>query len=351
MKSINHINETSIEKLLSEYYSDNISESKKREIDELANSDSFLKEAIEGFDEFPEALSAIPEFNIKKPFLKKWGGIISIVSVLIVGTITILYFTPTTTSQPTTTVSKTNTKIEIPKNKIQAESVIMDNQIEEKSIPTSIQNSVKKEETQLSTKPTNKETIREQIELPKIELNPIQFQAKIDYTVRKAKTKAIGYFGFLAVDYSLIYNNTIETPTHFSGTDASKASYEDKSTLLDNGVTTNIYTYKDYLKQTCYLMRERNFSLAISNLKTILKEFPRDANAEFYLGYCYFELKNYQKAIAYFDLANTNAFDFFSEDAQWFKANSLENLGEYSKAQKLYLEIKEKGGYYSSKLR
>jgi hypothetical protein len=42
-----------------------------------------------------------------------------------------------------------------------------------------------------------------------------------------------------------------------------------------------------------------------------------------------------------------NGFDFFFEDAQWFKANSLENSDKLKEAQAIYRKIKNKGGYYS----
>ena len=217
-------------------------------------------------------------------------------------------------------------------------------------IPKAVQK-IAKEKAQPTVKQEIVEVKREQIILPKIELTPKEFKEKIDYSVRKARTKSIGYFGFLAVDYSLIYTNDIETKPTFSGTDASRSHFDEESTVLGNGLTRNIYTYKEYLKQTCYIMKERNFGLAIQNLKKILTTFPRDANAEFYLGYCYYELGDYKKAIPYFELAFTNGFGFFEEDAQWFKANSLENSGNISEAREIYRAIKLKGGYYSQKIR
>ena len=46
-----------------------------------------------------------------------------------------------------------------------------------------------------------------------------------------------------------------------------------------------------------------------------------------------------------------NSFDFFLEDANWYKANALENLGKLEEAKKIYREIKQKGGYYSFQIK
>lgn len=349
MKPTTHINEHSISELLSEYYSGNISAEKSSALEKLAETDNFLKEAMEGYSEMPEAIHSIPSFDASSSsFINPLTVTLSVIFIAIAGIMFFGLLNPIEKKEALV-VSGFKEKSELPE--VQEKSIVMDNKVEEKSIPKEIQKQVKEQKHKTLPKPSEKEPSIEQIDLPKISLDPVQFQKKIDYTVKKAKTKAIGYFGFLAVDYSLIYSNTIETEPHFSGTDASKANLKSKSTILDNGLTRNIYTYKEFLKQTCYFMKERNFYLAIKNLKTILKEFPRDVNAEFYLGYCYYEMGKYEKAISYFELASTNGFGFFEEDAEWFKANSLENLGKQSEANKIYKSIKEKGGYYSHRIR
>ena len=349
MKTNSNINEHSIGDLLSEYYSGNLSPEKSSELEQLAQSDDFLKEAMEGYSEIPEAINSIPSFKTSSSsFFDPLTTTLSILS-LSVAAIVIVGISSPIEKQEAIVVTEIKEKSSLPK--LPEKALVMDNKVEEKSIPKEIQNKVKEQKQIASPKPIEKKKITEQIDLPKIELDPVQFQNKIDYTVKKAKTKAIGYFGFLAVDYSLIYSNTIETEPQFSGTDASRANLKAKSTILDNGLTRNIYTYKEFLKQTCYFMKERNFSLAIKNLKIILEEFPRDVNAEFYLGYCYYEIGKYEKAITYFDLASSNGFGFFEEDAQWFKANSLENLGRLVDANKIYQTIKKNGGYYSHRIR
>jgi len=350
MNSTNPISEKSMSELLTAYFENSLSPSEKKMVEKNAESDSFLSEAIEGFQDFPDALSEIPEFNAGKSERWKWVNTIA----LIVITAAVAFFIfPTETVEDTklNQLTGNHTNIEDKTTSGPVEQFVgMDNELEENSIPVSVRVKPKQSENK-SVSENKKAPIREQIELPKMNLTAIEFQEKTDYSVKKAKTKAIGFFGFLAVDYSQIYTHTIETEQEFTGTAASQANLKENNSILEQEFTRNTYTYREFLKQACYFMKERNFTNAISNFNLILEQFPRDVNAEFYLGYCLYELGSYTKAISYFEKAQNNGFDFFEEDAQWFIANSYENSGKHKEANKIYREIRKKGGYYSHKLK
>ena len=345
MNSTNPISEKSISELLGAYYNNTLSDSEKSLVEKNAETDPFLSEAMEGLNDYPDAMLEIPEFNTSTSWSWKWLNTIA----LIVLTAAVVFFL-----FPKESLQKNELAEEKPMKQIAEITEIqpmdpfisMDNELEENSVPVSVR--TKKED-----KKTKQDIIpeREQIELPKINLTPIEFQRKVDYSVKKAKTKAIGFFGFLAVDYSQIYTHTIETEHEFTGTAASQANLKENNSILEQEFTRNTYTYREFLKQACYFMKERNFKKAIHNFEIILAQFPRDVNAEFYLGYCHYEFENYSTAITYFQKAQKNGFDFFEEDATWFIANSYENNGDYKEANKLYKEIRKKGGYYSQKLK
>lgn len=345
MNSTNPISEKSISELLGAYYNNTLSDSEKSLLEKEAETDSFLSEAMEGFNDFPDAMLELPEFKTSSSWSWKWLNTVA----LIVLTAAVVFFL-----FPKESIQKNEMAEEKPMQQIPEKTesqpmepfIGMDNELEENSVPVSVR-------TKKQDKKTKQDIIpeREQIELPKINLTPIEFQRKIDYSVKKAKTKAIGFFGFLAVDYSQIYTHTIETEHEFTGTAASQANLKESNSILEQEFTRNTYTYREFLKQACYFMKERNFTKAIHNFEIILEQFPRDVNAEFYLGYCYYESGNYSKAITYFEKAQQNGFDFFEEDAAWFIANSYENNGDYKEANKLYKEIRKKGGYYSYKLK
>lgn len=350
MNPTNPISEKSIGQLLAAYYENSLTDSEKEILEKNAETDSFLSEAMEGFQDFPDAVLEIPEFKTGKSFNWKWLK----TTALVVLTTTIVFFLFPSESQPEKEIAENKTSTEKFAKKIANTSIEqfsgMDNEMEENSIPVSVRVNKKKEIENLVSE---KEKVigREQIELPKMNLTPIEFQEKTDYSVKKAKIKAIGFFGFLAVDYSQIYTHTIETEQPFTGTAASQANLKENNSVLEQEFTRNTYTYREFLKQACYFMKERNFTNAITNFNLILEQFPRDVNAEFYLGYCHYELGNYSKAIAYFEKTQQNGFDFFEEDAQWFIANCFENSGKYKEANKIYREIRKNGGYYSHKVK
>ena len=350
MKETNPISPESIGSLLSAYYDNSLSSQQRQLLEERAQSDPFLADAMEGFDQFPEALSEIPTFETSAANGWKWalgGGIV----VIAIGLVYV--FSLFTQNSPIPEPNIAQQTVETPAMPLAdtvEKFVGMDNEMEEKSLPKSVMEQTSKQK-QLKTAEPRKQAKREQIELPKMDLSPREFEEKIDYSVKKAKTKAIGFFGFLAVDYSTIYTSTLETEREFTGTAASQANLKENNSVLETEFTRNVYTYKEFLKQSCYFMKERNFGKAIQNFSIILDQFPKDVNAEFYLGYCHYELGNYTKAIPFFEQAVNNGFDFFEEDAQWFIANSYENLGNKKEANKRYQEIKKKGGYYSFRLK
>ena len=353
--NINHTDKSSLGELLTAYYNDGMSSVEKVEFESQASSDPFLSDAMEGFNEFPQAANEIPNFNPKSTNYA-WFGFGGIAIIALIGSI--FYFNSTSNNVNPIENPKTTAVNSININEIESNNEIVKPLEEPKIAETKVQiqpNKKEKTEPEKSTEVNDAPEIiieeRQNIVLPKIELTKKEYKEKLNDQVKKAKTKSIGYYGFLAVDYSLIYMNEIPVKTQFSGTDASRSNKNDPSIIPDNSVSTTHYSYKDYLKSTFKYMKNRKFIPAIRNFKTILKHFPNDVNAEFYLGYCYYEIGDFNKAIPYFDHAMNNGFDFFEEDAQWFKANSLENLGDTKAAQKIYREIKNNGGFYSHKLR
>lgn len=351
MKETNPISDKSLAELLSAYYDNSLSDSQKLQLEQDAKTDTFLLEAMEGLDQFPEAISEIPQFTGSTSYSWLWMSSLAGV-IMLAGWLYISSFKsgdlPASPSNEVSQVAPSSSE-PVQDGSPEREFAGMDNDFTEIITP-SINEAIKKDEEKRPVSLKKKESTRLQITLPKMELSSTEFQQKIDYSVKKAKTKALGYFGFLAVDYSQIYTSQISTETNLGGTDASKANLKANSSAPDNGTEKVTYSYKEFLKKTCYLMQQRSFEQAIAHFTLILEEFPNDVNAEFYLGYCAYELGNYQEAIPFFEKARANSFDFFEEDAHWFLANSHENIGNRNQANKLYKEIQEKGGYYSRRI-
>lgn len=341
METNTNIDSKNLGELLERYYQKKLTNKELQELESMKEHDEFLKDAMEGFDQFPDAISSIPKYKSNN---KTYAWIT--LSALAILTISSIYFLNSPESEnKSTTVSQ----VVIPEE--------FEEEIVEVVKPITIEKEIKVPVTKIKTKKekeilNTKKTIpeREFFEIPKMKLNPLEIKQKTDYTIKKAKTKSLLYHNFLAIDYSVIYTNSIPLKQEYSGTDASKANEEEKGVETSSGSQQLIISYKEQLKRSLFQLKEKNYTRAIENFEIILTHFPHDANAEFYIGYALYYQKRYKNAIPYFDKAMTNAFDFFFEDAEWFKANSLEKMGNIKEAHKLYKKIKTDGGYYSYQL-
>lgn len=347
MKTNSNIKGQELGELLKSYYQGRLSGDELQKIESLRQEDEFLADAMEGFDEFPEAIATIPSFktnNSKKMWLTVGGfALVAIASFFV-------YTWPEPITE-TTEVAQVITQELAQQDEEEIIEITKPETSEKEIIVPVTQIKPKKEKTIATKNEAIEIPKREYFEIPKMELNPIEIQQKTDYTIKKAKTKALMYYNFLAIDYSVIYTNTIPVQPDFGGIDASKSNKTEKGIELGNGSVEKIITYKQQLKNSLYQLKDQNYSSAIENFEIILTHFPQDANAQFYIGYALFYQENYEKAIPYFEKSMTNGFDFFYEDAEWFKANSLENMGKLKEAQTIYRKIKNKGGYYSYQVR
>lgn len=347
MKETKLINESNIGELLTAYYQGTLASEEAKTLEQFSHENEFVEEAMEGFDEFPEAVNQIPAFKPKSKIGYKWIMAIGGIALLITAAYFIQDYTPKEDNSGMLAITVTKPLIDSelePLEKVIAK-VESEKSIKPQDTKALIPKTVKENKSPEATKEVIKK--REVFEIPRMELNPIELEEKATYTLKRARTKAIGFYTFLAVDYSKIYNNSIPVLPTYSGTDASFANKNNLSVEMSDGKTQSTVSYKTFLKQSLFLMKNKEYDKSISNFKVILTNFPGDVNAEFYIGYAKFYQGKYEEAIPYFNKAMNNAFDFFMEDAEWFKANSLQKLGKLKKAQIIYNSIKKKGGYYS----
>ena len=89
------------------------------------------------------------------------------------------------------------------------------------------------------------------------------------------------------------------------------------------------------------------YKKALNRYKTILEQYPEDANALFYGGLCYYNMKKYNKSISYFDEIATIKLNAFKEEAKWYKSKSLIKLGLIKEAIIVLDENIMAGGFYA----
>jgi tetratricopeptide (TPR) repeat protein len=149
------------------------------------------------------------------------------------------------------------------------------------------------------------------------------------------------------IDYSELYTEGIKKQEiNLSGTPANVAQKGEKDELEWEIRTVRI-PYETYLKETLGEFKDGRFKNALKQFNIILEHYPDDLNAHFYGGLCYFNLGKFERAISYLDKCINNAFNTFSEEAEWYKAKSLIKLNRKEDAKTLLQNIVNAKGFYA----
>ena len=155
----------------------------------------------------------------------------------------------------------------------------------------------------------------------------------------------------LVVDYTNIYTKEITVPNfELTGTTADKENKTDNGgSELDVNTYTQKITYVNFLQETQSKFRRNKFKEALKDYRTILNHYSNDVNAHFYMALCYFNINKQKKAIQHFDRVLSHEFNTFHEEAKWYKAISLHELGKTSKCITILNEIATENGFYAKK--
>lgn len=326
------------------YLAEKLSSSDKHFIEAKALEDPFLADAIDGFKDFPNELSNIPSFKSKN----HWVWILSSIFVLLIFGVLIL--NPLSNESELTIaqeVTKNHELIPFKKDAIKTENTVHDvvkKELNHKIItkPLTNQKDVKKEEQILPL-------VREVVNLETYHHKPEIFSQETNYNLAEVKIKTISYYNFIAVDYSVIYINKIDFEEVDMGTPANQSDVTSYRLTDEMKLSkTHKFTYKEYLKKSLEKLSRQKYSSALSHFETILDHYPQDVNAQFYSGFSLFNMGKFEKSLKYFDKAIHNSFDFFYEDAQWYKALTLEELGKYQEAKLLFKKIYKERGFYAN---
>ena len=94
MKETKLINESNIGELLTAYYQGTLASEEAKTLEQFSHENEFVEEAMEGFDEFPEAVNQIPAFKPKSKIRYKWIMAIGGIALLITAAYFIQDYTP-----------------------------------------------------------------------------------------------------------------------------------------------------------------------------------------------------------------------------------------------------------------
>ncbi|HBF89433.1 MAG TPA: hypothetical protein DDX39_12395 [Bacteroidales bacterium] len=149
----------------------------------------------------------------------------------------------------------------------------------------------------------------------------------------------------------VVYLNRM--PTNLSELEqALDAKFENRQTILKGSDEKSEFEkipYVQYLYETMELFSKNNYKSAKNNFQTIIQHYPDDINANFYLGLCYYHLKNSEKSIACFENVIQISINTFYEEAKWYKALSLKKMHNDIQSEKILNEIISDDGFYSER--
>ena len=108
-------------------------------------------------------------------------------------------------------------------------------------------------------------------------------------------------------------------------------------------------TYKETLEKAINSYKNQKYTQAIEEFDMILLAHPKEVNGLFYGAMSNYYLNRYDEAKSKFDLVLVNEATQFNEEANWYKALTLIELKETTKAKGLLKEIVETNGFYKTK--
>jgi len=88
---------------------------------------------------------------------------------------------------------------------------------------------------------------------------------------------------------------------------------------------------------------------AMMDLLLVLEQYPQDVNALFYAGLCAYNLGMLHRAVDLLERAAHHRIDTFDEEAEWYLALTLEQMGEHAAARAAFARITARGGFYAER--
>ena len=126
------------------------------------------------------------------------------------------------------------------------------------------------------------------------------------------------------------------------------AEYENKANVSANftGNINKTLAHK-LIRRAMKAFYANRFINCIEDLDQLYKYNKDDANAQFYLGSCYFQLKKYALAKTYFTKNIDNSNNIFHQESEFYLALSLLNLNDDENAKEQLQTIVKNNGFYS----
>ncbi len=363
------------EKEISEYLSGNLSNEQKRKIERKIAQDDFNMEAIEGFEFNKDAYSHLDEvktetFKMIDKKAKGWQFHHSIMLAILLVVLMLVLGSKLFPESGDVVVKQKNANSNVVSDSVSTNNLIVntsslsENEIDSAILLPEIQlilaNTLIDDAPILIDSnvviPISNEISKDSLYFIEdlISYQKPKKESTIELTsndkLKYIKVPHVYMHKFKVVNYAVIYKNQIDFQNDtYTGTSAILENKESElNEVHEVKKTTLDIPYKEYLNETMKFLSENDFKTALKRFNIILESYPEDLNAHFYSAICYYNISQFDKAIYHFDIAFKHPYKSFSIDAQWYKAKTYYQSGEYNSSKILLKEIIKEGDYYKT---
>lgn len=165
--------------------------------------------------------------------------------------------------------------------------------------------------------------------------------------IKKPMIKEVALSDFVFVDYRGIRSEKKSNSELLHGTRANQGSASNTKDVLDLEASFSKISYHDFLIETASFLSKKNWSESQKRFELILKHYPNDLNAQFYLAYTLYNRSNYERSLEYFEQCTKAYYGNFDEEANWYKLKCYVAMQRFDKAKEQGLAIIEASGFYA----
>jgi tetratricopeptide (TPR) repeat protein len=147
------------------------------------------------------------------------------------------------------------------------------------------------------------------------------------------------------VDYEKLFPEQYRE-NRLSGTEA---LFENKYPIREesNYYPMNKPSYRAKVSWATSYLEKRKYPQALKEMKQLLNLMPEDVNLNFYSGILEFQIGEFDSALKRFELTKTIYPPLFYQEAAWYQALCLKELGRNEEAKQRLVEIVSMDGFYS----
>ncbi len=344
--------------------------------------DPFVRDALEGWAQFPNAKNKWWRKNLQfKLFLisKSWKALPS-AGKLAIGTLSSVAIIAVAAISIPFNFNNSNQNIVQQDNKTSTESqksILTDTAYQQEKSPADIDNGTNPKQDLITTEDENSlialnriadkqgfknESINDREAFESLQDCDEVFQAPTVISSRELNdiqieetaliSDALPYIWveqYRILDYDALNNNLAEKyPSSISKSLDSRFSNHSERKKIEKTVVIDTVPYNYFVKNAIMKLKSENYSDAEYDFKKLLVQKPNDENAIFYLGYSLYKQGNYSQALVYFEKTQKTTYKAFASDANWYMANIYLNLGNRNEALDLLKTIVQKNGTYKN---